>query len=191
LKTTVTVLSVAIGLAAILLGAHPGLAYDQYSGTECQTCHQTFAAQGALHDLHVGPLTTNCNVCHTPSPGAKPVSTSAGRTDPTYAWKSCLGCHGRDYGGLIGMQSAGLRVFHANLEPPVDCSGCHPSDPAPLDESVVPPHYNLTGVLLTDPCADALDNDGDGAVDGADSDCGGGPPVYESTWGRIKALYAD
>jgi len=62
------------------------------------------------------------------------------------------------------------------------------NEPAPLPESVNPPHYSRADIALTSACADNLDNDGDGLVDGNDPDCQ--VPVVESTWGRIKALYS-
>jgi len=100
---------------------------------------------------------------------------------------SCLGCHGRDYGGSTGQQAAGLRAFH--LSRGHDCSGCHPGDPTPLGENVDPPHYARSDINITNACSDNLDNDGDGVKDAADPDCQ--VPVEPSTWGRVKALYAE
>ncbi len=87
------------------------------------------------------------------------------------------------------MQSAGLRVHHANASPPITtCAGCHSSDPVPLDETVPPPHYGRGDVSLTDSCNDMLDNDGNFEYDAADAACIA-VPVAPTTWGRIKAMY--
>lgn len=182
MKKFVTYFAVTfVTLGFLLLGAESGLTYDEYSGSQCETCHSSFVDRGALHDTHVG-FTGNCRMCHPGSPGSKPVSTSTASDATTF---SCLGCHGRDY-GPAGLQAAGLRTHHAN-NGVTGCSVCHGSDPTPVPEDSLPPHYGRSDVSLTDPCADMLDNDGDNLYDAGDSDCT--TPVEPSTWGRIKALY--
>ena len=170
---------------AMLLVSSSGFAYDDYSGSECKNCHDTFGGFGeALHDLHLTFINGTCGMCHPTNPGSKPVNTSSANDATAF---SCLGCHGRDYGGGDGMQAAGLRVFHASKGVTV-CAVCHSSDPSPaLGENILPPHYGRSDVTLTTACLDNLDNDGDGVRDGSDPDCQ--VPAETSTWGRVKALY--
>jgi len=174
----------ALACIALIVWVGQGMAYSEYTDSQCATCHPGFRGKGALHDVHQSAFTNNCNMCHPSGPGSKPVATwSAG--DATAF--SCLGCHGRDYGGTVGMQSAGLRLHHANATPPVSCSPCHDNDPTPLGENVLPPHYGRGDVTLDMSCNDGLDNDGDFLVDTADADCT--TAVEASTWGGIKALF--
>ena len=132
-----------------------------------------------------GGFVEQCQTCHT-SPGAVPVFTddSGG---PTRV-QSCSGCHGRDedvtpndgaFGGPGPGRSDGLRAHHASAGVTV-CAGCHSADAVQVGEEVEPFNYRPDGgnvLALTDSCADGqfgpdgLDNDGDGATDGADSDC--------------------
>lgn len=174
--------AIAFACLGIVLYAGQVLAYPAYTDTQCATCHSTFQGKGALHDVHQSALTNNCNMCHPSGPGSKPVSTSSAGDASAF---SCLGCHGRDYGGSTAMQAAGLRLRHANKG--VSCSPCHDDDPVPLGENVLPPHYGRGDVNLSLSCEDALDNDGDLAVDGDDSDCS--TAVEESTWGAIKSRF--
>jgi hypothetical protein len=187
MKRYATGIPVLVFAVAVLLISSGGFAYDEYDSNPigCDTCHPDFNGPGdALHDGHTAFISNTCDMCHPSNPGSKPVSTfSAG--DATAI--SCLGCHGRDYGGSVGTQSAGLRVFHVGQG--FSCSPCHDSDPVPAGENVNPPHYGRSDVSLATACADNLDNDGDGLKDGADPDCQ--VPVETSTWGKVKALYAD
>jgi len=184
-NTVNSVLIGALALGFLLITSDRSAAYSAYTNSTCASasCHPGFQSKGALHDIHQPAFTNNCNLCHPSGPGSKPVSTfSAG--DATAF--SCLGCHGRDYGGSIGRQSAGLRAKHAAAGI-TSCGGCHPSDPTPLFEDVLPPHYGRGDVTLTSSCMDNLDNDGNGFVDSADPNC---PiPVEKTTWGKIKSLY--
>jgi len=168
---------------AVILVASGGFAYDDYTDTQCATCHPGFVDRDPLHDSHMTFYTSNnCGMCHPTNPGSKPVNTSVASDATT---SSCLGCHGRDYGGTTGQQAAGLRVLHEAAGQ--SCFGCHPGDPTPAGENVNPPHYGRSDLNLTTACNDGLDNDGDGVRDGADPDCQ--VPVEPSTWGRVKALY--
>jgi hypothetical protein len=175
---------IVLALAAIAaaLWAGSGLAYDTYTDTMCSSCHSGFESKGALHDVHTSFISSSCTMCHPTSPGSKPVNTSSAGDAASY---SCLGCHGRDYGGSTGMQAAGLRAHHAANGVGI-CGGCHGGDPTPLGENIAPPHYSFGSVSLS-VCSDNLDNDGDDAYDGDDSDCS--VAVDETTWGKIKALY--
>jgi len=187
MKTTaICILAGVLALGLVLVWSGAGVAYDTYTGTYCAVCHPGFHNKGALHDLHVTALTNNCNLCHPSGAGSKPVSTHSAGDATAY---SCAGCHGRDYGGTVGVKAAGLRRHHANLNPPVTrCADCHTSDPVDLAfENVFPPHYGRSDVKLTSSCNDNLDNDGDMLYDNSDPDCS--VPVDKSTWGSVKALY--
>jgi hypothetical protein len=168
--------------AAAVIWASAGIAYDEYTDSMCSSCHDGFVDKGPLHDTHTA-ITGTCTMCHPSNPGSKPVSTSQASDGTAY---SCLGCHGRDYGGSTGVQAAGLRAHHA-VSGITICGGCHSGDPAPLAETVLPPHYSRGDVNVIDTCADNLDNDGDDIYDDLDEDCG--LPVENTTWGRVKALY--
>jgi len=181
MKLYATGILVVVLVTALLLVSSSVLAYNEYTGSLCATCHSGFVSRGALHDVHTA-FANNCRMCHPTNPGSLPVNTSSASDATTF---SCLGCHGRDY-GAAGMQAAGLRVFHATKS--VSCSPCHDSDPSPaLGENILPPHYTRGDVSLTESCVDNLDNDGDSLRDGSDPDCV--TPVEPSTWGAIKALY--
>ena len=180
----------AIGLlvsvvgAGLLFVASSSIAYNEYSGSLCETCHGGFVGRGSLHDVHTN-ITNNCGMCHPSNPGSKPVNTSSASDGTAF---SCLGCHGTDYGSTIGQQAAGLRVRHVNAGQ--SCSPCHDGDPSPvLPENIEPVHYGRGDVSLTDACADNLDNDGDGVKDNNDTDCT--TPVKVTTWGKIKSLYSE
>jgi len=173
---------VVLFMMAVALISVSGHAYNAYTSTQCSVCHSGFQSRGTLHDVHL-TFISNCGMCHPSNPGSTPVSTFMASDNTAY---SCLGCHGRDYGGSTGMQAAGLRAFHLNQQS-VNCSGCHPSDPSPFGENVNPVHYGRSDVTLTNACNDNLDNDGDGVRDANDPDCQ--VPVETSTWGGVKALY--
>jgi hypothetical protein len=172
---------VAVGVLAVWVAG--SAAYDEYTDTQCATCHDGFVDKGALHDAHTAFISSNCQMCHPSSPGSKPVSTSSAGDGSAY---SCLGCHGRDYGGSTGLQAAGLRAHHAANGVGI-CGGCHGGDPTPLAENVLPPHYSRGDVTIENSCGDNLDNDGDDVYDGLDTNCS--LPVETTTWSRIKAFY--
>jgi hypothetical protein len=134
----------------------------------------------------VGPITNNCDLCHTGN----------GRGNPFTLWsiydagngRGCAGCHGREYGETIGSDyDNGVALFpiaglakssawglrrHHNSAGITECIGCH-GDMEPFGEDVSPIYYSdpVSGPLVTDPCADNLDNDGDDLYDAADPDC--------------------
>jgi len=188
-------------LFAILLLTFSGIvfAYSEYS-TGCNNCHGDFRADNytsktdgsawgtSLMDGH-SAFGIGCNACHkSGSFGSVYLNSSA---DPTFS-KSCVGCHGRDQDvnnscvGAGGAQvecgsGAGLRMVHETNVGANTCNSCHAGDPTPIGEQNDPSYYGMTGVVILNACdADGtesqfgsfgLDNDGDGAVDGTDSDC--------------------
>ncbi len=203
LLTLFTVLAVVAAILVIPDGAEVA-AYESYHDPNqndvgyCTTCHPGFAGgrSDVTHALHtggtssLGTITTNCNLCHTGS----------GRDNPFTMWATgdadnglgCAGCHGRDYGETIGADyrgfpiaglpkasAYGLRNRH-NGAGITECVACHGTVPVQA-ENVAPPYYGRADVLggAGDPCADNLDNDGDGFRDGEDSDCAAPnqPPV--------------
>lgn len=192
---------VACGVAAgaILVGfrvttlAHPTYNSDPPGGN-CPACHGDFdgpvSPQGTIfvtgskHAMHrsSSQMNTECDLCHTIT-GDNPFTYSSAGT-PSNPGLGCIGCHGRDYGGVIGVTGAGLRAHHLK-NGVLECVGCHPDDPVPLPESVAPPYYGTFDTNAFDPCnlppgfgedftvgdGHGLDNDGDDAYDAADPDC--------------------
>ncbi len=175
------------------------LAYPDYNG--CQSCHGSFdgnnytsKTDGAAwnknlmegHETFVGG---KCNACH--KDGSKSSVYLNYSIDSTLS-KSCVGCHGREQdvnGSCVnagGMQvecgaGAGLRKMHELNVGAGTCNSCHSGDPIPVGEQNNPFDYGKSGVQMLNACdADSsesrygtlgLDNDGDGQVDGSDSDC--------------------
>ncbi len=187
-----------VGLLAAWVGQTK--AYERYD-QGCNDCHGSFRGgtspmgttfpENDKHEMHRGSshMDTECRMCH-----------QSGSYDPVYLGSSggvsgipgygCNGCHGRDYGGSIGVSGVGLRAHHTQAGIS-ECNDCHSGDPTPLPESVSPPYYGTWGTRVDDPCnsgpdyleswsiGDNLgsDNDGDGVYDQDDSDCGSGGPV--------------
>ena len=128
-----------------------------------------------------------CDVCHTGNKSPALLNLSDNPAKP----QGCLGCHGRvgDESGVcaFGMSdtgnkhcgsAAGLRNLH-NSAGVTACFACHSNDNGAtlVGEDELPFNYSLAGTI-SNPCtaenkfgATGLDNDGDGAYDGADSDC--------------------
>jgi hypothetical protein len=181
--------------ASLTLAAGIGLAVPQAAGYEryndgCHYCHGHFfdgaSPRGSVfpanskHEMHKnqGFIGAACTLCHGgPDNGADWLAASGG-TDVNPG-VGCVGCHGRAYDG-IGDSGVGLRAAHNGL-----CVGCHPDDPAPLPENVLPTYYGTEDTNILDPCnlppdytesntyndLTGLDNDGDGYYDGDDPDC--------------------
>ena len=157
-----------------------------------------------LHDLHRNTmLSGDCNTCHNSSRFPALLNQSLGGTG--LATIGCVGCHGRVGDRTVAPplpqgDGAGLRQSHWALNMTVGgistrvCLDCHndsnPANYTPVAESVLPPFYFTPDTAHpnkpTSPCnvagkenfggaAAGLDNDGDGLVDSADPDCGGGP----------------
>jgi hypothetical protein len=148
-----------------------------------------------LMDGHLNFISGNdrCDACHAGNDrGVVELSFSDSATKP----QSCVGCHGRvadesgtctfgapDADGEHCGSGAGLRKQH-ELSPSVPantCYLCHTNDVGAtlVGEDSMPFNYGLEGIAITSPCFNeaqfgpsGLDNDGDGAVDAADSDCG-------------------
>jgi len=198
-----------IGAAAavLLLGAivpaaagYPRYRFDEFGGY-CAGCHGHFFDHTSpagtrfpyegKHGMHRNTMGAHCDLCH-PRPGALPlIGWSAGTVHNPGV--GCTGCHGRDYGGAIGNSGVGLRRHHDRNGVTI-CAGCHPDDPPPLPEKVMPAYYGTPDTYASDPCnprtgsstwgehfsADldnhrGLDNDGDNQYDEDDADCGGCP----------------
>jgi hypothetical protein len=173
---------------------------------QCAQCHTGFRdnnnyvsqAEGvswgdSLHNVHVRGTTVgnNCDNCHGgagTSGRTVRINSSLAAADGVNAI-ACIGCHGRDEGGLI--TGTGLRQHHFNNGVTL-CLGCHPDSdlagvfgPA-IGEDTMPPWYGSiindgTGTNLA-PCnagdeeqlaglSIGLDNDGDNVYDTLDADC--------------------
>jgi hypothetical protein len=200
LRTTCCLKWVALGTAvvAVILAAPPtktALAYERYNDG-CNACHGDFTGgfspKGTVfpdeskHDMHRASahMDTDCSLCHSSGDGRNPF---IGRSDGTASnpGVGCTGCHGRDYGGVVGNSGVGLRAHHFATGTTL-CAGCHTSDPEPLPEDVAPTYYGTVDTRADDPCNSApdhlenwsvgdtegLDNDGDDVYDEADGDCG-------------------
>jgi hypothetical protein len=178
---------VAVAATALLgdLGA-----YDSYRDSDstlgyCAQCHEpaqglAFIKKGLLHTAHKNNATGNCDLCHTSS-GDIPMIASSGEPGIGIG---CNGCH----------DGVGLRRHHLEAAAPADsdgmtCDDCHPNDPVPFSERIMPLYYALGIVSQTNPCnpdgsedfwgpayapdGKGLDNDGDLAYDADDlPDCG-------------------
>src|SRR5262245_37440771 len=186
-------------------GAHAYPMYDDGAGRGCVRCHDGFkGGNGPLHFQHRTQLgVTTCNLYHPDGGGSTPVRTYWSGPGGGFG---CAGCHGQDYGetspnsGQPKATAYGLRQLHVT-QGVTTCGvagGCHvpgsnghPNPFPPLfGENELPPYYGTALVNLTSPCSSAqedlstdadsvgLDNDGDGTVDAADSDC---PPTTTST----------
>ena len=209
-RTLLLASSAALSAAALFAIVTTTSGYPRYNsdppGGNCVTCHGDFddntSPQGTVfpnggkHNMHrsSGDMNTNCSLCHV-NIGDNPLTFASAGTNDTPGL-GCLGCHGRDYGGAIGLTGAGLRKHHFMNNVSV-CLQCHPADPFPLPESVDPPYYGSPDTNAFDSCnaspafgenwsldADnmrGLDNDGDQLYDGIDDDCGGCPWDCEAT----------
>jgi len=176
--------------------------YSTNGSNNCASCHGDFRASnyvslsdgqdwGNLHNLHRSTmLSGDCDACHGGNdrfPVLLAESDGGDGLEPI----SCAGCHGRneDVGQNSGY-SAGLRQHHWRAGV-TNCQNCHPdANPAnytPVGENVPPSYYFTPDAnhpdKPTDPCnpngeenyagaPQGLDNDGDDAYDGDDSDCG-------------------
>ena len=130
-----------------------------------------------------------CDVCHA---GSDRSVVNLSFSDDTDRPQGCVGCHGRvddESGvctsgpeGLDGKHcgsAAGLRNVHETAGVTA-CLGCHSNDNGAVlvGENTPPFNYGLDGIGLSSPCVaenqfgpTGLDNDGDGAIDAADTDC--------------------
>lgn len=173
-------LSSVLLLVGVLAWVPTASAFPNYNdvGNGCVRCHSSFVDRGDLHDLHVSQMTSRCTLCHTPV-GDDPNTNDSGDA----AGEGCRGCHGVDPmpGTPNNFWGAGLRLHHANNFI-TECFECHSSDPTPPAENVLALYYMRADVNVKDSCnADGtedwdadnvgLDNDGDNAYDGNDSDC--------------------
>ena len=153
----------------MVIGTTDTFAYLTYNGggINCVQCHPGFLGGLAapLHDAHLN-LSSDCMSCHVII-GDDPLT---GLTPTSDTGTGCVGCHGRleDAGndGANAGLGAGLRQVHEAGG--ASCTPCHTDTIAsytPVLEAVRPPFYTA---LAVDPCADNLDNDGDGSDDVCD-----------------------
>jgi hypothetical protein len=156
--------------------------------------------QTDLMDGHLNFISGNdrCDVCHA---GNDRSVVRTNFSDSATKPQSCVGCHGRvaDESGVCTFgapdadgehcgSGAGLRKQH-ELSPNVPsntCYLCHTDDVGAtlVGENSMPFNYGLEDIALTSPCfgesqfgPTGLDNDGDGPVDAADTDCSPGTPT--------------
>lgn len=183
-------------LAVLTLGVATtgAFSYDRYNDG-CQTCHGWFLGPASpagtifpnndKHRMHRSEswMATDCNLCHAFGDDNDPFIGFSDGTDATPGL-GCVGCHGRDYGGALGVSGVGLRARHAESGVTL-CGTCHGGDPLPQPENILPPYYGSPDTLVGDPCNQGpgfgehwslgdprgLDNDGDGLYDGDDPDC--------------------
>jgi hypothetical protein len=193
---------VSAGLAVHATSGFPNYRAEGWWGCEEAGCHEDFSnhvgfqgrifPNGGKHGMHRNPdaMNTECTLCHTTYGDNPSTFSSAGTaTTPGYG---CAGCHGRDYGGDVGVRGIGLRVRHFNAGIEV-CSYCHELwDVEPLPENVPPPYHGSYDTRAWDSCNQApwygenfsletdthfgLDNDGDGLYDTDDPDCAEADP---------------
>ena len=189
----------SVSALLLLVFSSVALGYADYDG--CQGCHGSFTGSnyvsktdGALwgenlmegHETFVGG---ECDACH--KEGDKDKVFLNFSIDSTLS-KSCVGCHGRQEdvnGSCVGGDGTpvecgagtGLRRAHEINVGTGTCQSCHSGDPAPVGEQANPDYYGKSGVQMLDACdadssesrygSNGLDNDGDGQLDGNDSDC--------------------
>ncbi len=185
-----------IAAGALMLVASTSSGYNRYYDG-CQNCHGAFDGSaspkgtvfpnGDKHYMHrsSSQMDASCGLCHSSNDNDNPwIGSSSGTSNnPGYG---CVGCHGRDYGGSVGVSGVGLRQHHVVTGITSCGGGCHPNDPAPLPENVKPPYYGTVDTNADDPCNNppdypenwsigdtfGLDNDGDNLYDLDDPDCG-------------------
>jgi hypothetical protein len=197
----VALVMIVTGLSVPSAGAYPKYRQNA-NGGYCVECHghfvddsspqgTVFPGQGKM-GMHMNTMGTDCFLCHDVLGEVPDLDFSAGTANNPGL--GCNGCHGRDYGGAIGVSAVGLRAHHVanNVSLCLDCG--HGSDPPPLPENVLPPYYGTPDTLVTDPCNPLLpselygenfsldtdnhqgqDNDGDNLYDENDPDCAGCP----------------
>ena len=192
-------LTTSISALLFVIFSSVALAYPDYDG--CKSCHGDFEENNyvsksdgsnwnqSLMDGHEAFVGNECDACH--KDGSKGSVYLNFSIDSTLS-KSCVGCHGRQEdvngscvnGGGTPVEcggGAGLRRMHDLQVGPNTCGSCHSGDPVPVGENINPFNYDKTGVQMRDACdadssesrygSNGLDNDGDGQIDGSDSDC--------------------
>jgi mono/diheme cytochrome c family protein len=183
----------------LLVFSSVALGYADYDG--CQGCHGSFTGSNYVSKTDGAPWGENlmeghetfvggeCDACH--KEGDKDKVFLNFSIDSTLS-KSCVGCHGRQEdvnGSCVGGDGTpvecgagtGLRRAHEINVGAGTCQSCHSGDPAPVGEQANPDYYGKSGVQMLDACdadssesrygSNGLDNDGDGQLDGNDSDC--------------------
>jgi hypothetical protein len=161
-----------LGISLLLV---PGAgAYNRYNqgGSGCIQCHGEFdAGDPSLHSVHQAVVT--CNNCHTDFGDDPQTHSSSNFPDPD--GYSCNGCHYLE----------GIVTYHTS-QIGAGCA-CHGGIDPPNPENVAPFYYEGDRSSLTDPCADNLDNDGDGMSDIMDPDCA--VANWEHSWTTVKSVF--
>jgi len=88
MNTKLTILTLAMALAAVAILSLDAEAYNRFAGgNNCNQCHTTFEGFGeATHDFHVNTMGFSCSQCHG-SPGDNPyISKCAVCHDPNTIW---------------------------------------------------------------------------------------------------------
>ena len=179
MRRKLLIISVLLCSAIILVGAQTGFAYLTYEGG-CQTCHGT-GFGSTLHPIHTGQ---SCTICHPGAAGAVPIPTS-----------TCAGCHPNAPAPETGLCPLIDVPTHANVKP--TCLACHTEcAPPPTTTTTTVPATTTVPVTTTVPatttiipdttttvppttttipsaedCFNGVDDDEDGDIDCADSDC--------------------
>ena len=165
---------------------HGAFDSGNYTSNRDATAWGTDLMSGHLQFIDGGG---SCNVCHS---GNDLSRVDLNLSDNADKPQGCVGCHGReqDETGIcaFGVPDAdfehcgsgtGLRRVH-DAAGVSSCLACHTNetDATLVGEDTLPFNYGLSGIGLTSPCTGenmfgptGLDNDGDGALDTADSDC--------------------
>ncbi len=159
-------LGVLVVFAVFAAWTTDSFAYNRYIDG-CDGCHGAFRSGTTStkpgntwptnkHDVHRNQMLAGvCEACHTGTPNSGSTFTGSSDGNGSLPGLGCIGCHGNDYGGIVGVSGAGLRKHHAGKGVTV-CASCHTGDPTPLPESNNPPYYGKAGVNITN----ALNTDG-------------------------------
>jgi len=188
-------LGLATGLVLALIGNNTAQAYETYdAGCNATGCHGNFPSSTSPkgtqfpgnnnHNMHRNTMATECELCHTGTPGDGPVYIGSSDGVGAVTGLGCSGCH-------VG---SGLRKHHA-IRGVTACysggAGCHGnggSDTPPAENVISPPYYGTAYTLVRNPGNTAqvantnenwsvgdfvgLDNDGNGLADLADYSVG-------------------
>jgi hypothetical protein len=184
----------------VVLGAAGSAGGHDSPVTGCSQCHGDFYGaasyqsptgekwSNSLHEVHRSAtgMGTACEYCH--QAGAPSTYKSFGKGG--LKGYGCGGCHAQIVTGVP--KGYGLRARHAKAGD-VSCATCHAADGVPAPESAAPYYYGTAYTKVSGPCnatgkedwsgnGKGLDNDGDGLVDGLDTDCGACKDLDDDGW---------